>query len=231
MNRNALGIAILLLAACAGPTELERVEVPAAAPVVHQVAPNQPSTTDEAATQRWLEEEANRRRGGAVQTGAPMEQPAQPAQEPAPQQPAAQPGQPHGGLVPRAQDESSNEYFRQPVTNEDATRAWLDRTIEQRRAANPDVPPVPMQEPAPETGYVDRPIYHQGYPVQGYGYDAYGQPVYQPCPQPYSSFPLNTVVGAGVGAVIGHQSHHQSEGAWIGAGVGLLLDIFNTHYH
>jgi len=216
MNR-ILGIAILLLSACTGTAPLERVEVPPAAPVSRQVAPNPPSTTDEAATQRWLEDEANRRRG-AVQTGAPMEQPAQPAQEPAPQQPAPQqPDQPHGGLMPR----------QAPLheTNEEATRAWLDRTIEMRRTANPDVPPVPMQE----TVYVDRPIYHQGYPVNGY--DAYGQPVYYPQSQPYTTFPINTLLGAGVGAVIGHQSHHQSEGAWIGAGAGLLLDLFHTNFH
>lgn len=206
MNRT-LGIAILLLAACAGPTELERVEVPPAAPVSRQVAPNPPSTTDEAATQRWLEEEANRRRG-TVQTAAP-------AQEQAPQQQAPQvPDHAHGGLMPR---QAMQEL------NEDATRAWLDRTIEERRAANPDVPPTPIQE----TVYVDRPVYHQGYPVNGY--DAYGQPVYQQCPQPSTTFPLNTLVGAGVGAAIGHQSHHQNEGAWIGAGIGLLLDF--AHFH
>lgn len=40
-----------------------------------------------------------------------------------------------------------------------------------------------------------------------------------------SSFPVNTAIGAGVGAIIGHQSGHRGRGAWIGSGVGLLLDL------
>ncbi len=39
-----------------------------------------------------------------------------------------------------------------------------------------------------------------------------------------SRFPVNTVVGAGVGAIIGHQSGRRDRGALIGGGVGLLLD-------
>lgn len=38
-------------------------------------------------------------------------------------------------------------------------------------------------------------------------------------------FPVNTVVGAGVGAIIGHQRGRRDRGALIGGGVGLLLDL------
>ncbi|MCA8964540.1 MAG: glycine zipper family protein [Planctomycetes bacterium] len=38
-------------------------------------------------------------------------------------------------------------------------------------------------------------------------------------------FPVNTAVGAGLGAIIGHQSGHRDEGAAIGAGIGLLFDL------
>jgi len=79
--------------------------------------------------------------------------------------------------------------------------------------------------------YVDRPVYVDRY---GYGWDDCGEPYYG---HGYgyghygygrharSTFPLNTALGAGVGAVIGHQSRHRNEGALIGAGLGLLLDF------
>lgn len=38
-------------------------------------------------------------------------------------------------------------------------------------------------------------------------------------------FPVNTVVGAGIGAVIGNQHGHRGRGALIGAHAGLLLDV------
>lgn len=38
-------------------------------------------------------------------------------------------------------------------------------------------------------------------------------------------FPINTALGAGVGAIIGHQSHRRGRGALIGGGLGLLLDL------
>jgi hypothetical protein len=40
-----------------------------------------------------------------------------------------------------------------------------------------------------------------------------------------SRFPVNTVVGAGIGAIIGHQRGRRDRGALIGGGVGLLFDL------
>ncbi len=40
-----------------------------------------------------------------------------------------------------------------------------------------------------------------------------------------SKFPWHTAAGAGLGAVIGHQSGRRDEGALIGAGVGFLMDL------
>jgi hypothetical protein len=45
-----------------------------------------------------------------------------------------------------------------------------------------------------------------------------------PPPRPLP-FPFHTVLGAGIGAVIGHQSGQRSAGAWIGGGIGLALDL------
>jgi hypothetical protein len=38
-------------------------------------------------------------------------------------------------------------------------------------------------------------------------------------------FPMGTVVGAGIGAVIGNQSGNRGRGAFIGSNVGLLFDM------
>lgn len=38
-------------------------------------------------------------------------------------------------------------------------------------------------------------------------------------------FPVNTAIGAGVGAIIGNQRGHRGRGALIGGGVGLLFDL------
>ena len=38
-------------------------------------------------------------------------------------------------------------------------------------------------------------------------------------------FPVNTTFGAGVGAILGHQSGRRDEGALIGAGLGLVFDL------
>lgn len=38
-------------------------------------------------------------------------------------------------------------------------------------------------------------------------------------------FPVNTAIGAGLGAIIGHQNGRRDKGALIGGGIGLLLDL------
>ena len=43
-------------------------------------------------------------------------------------------------------------------------------------------------------------------------------------------FPVNTVVGAGVGAIIGNQRGRRDRGALIGAGLGLLFDLNRWSY-
>lgn len=40
-----------------------------------------------------------------------------------------------------------------------------------------------------------------------------------------TSFPVNTAIGAGLGAIIGHQNGRRDKGALIGGGIGLLLDL------
>ncbi len=60
----------------------------------------------------------------------------------------------------------------------------------------------------PRTGYV-------------YGTPGYGGPSISYVP----SLAPNILLGAGIGAIIGHQSGHKWEGAAIGAGAGLLFDV------
>ncbi len=193
------------LAACAGPAVTARVEVPPPTPMGGELPRNPPDVTDQAATQRWLEQEANRQRGVMAQEQRRSEMPAGTAGIAAPAQP----------------------------TNDEATRAWLDRTVEERRAANPDEPPAPMFQTVERTVYVDRPVrvyddcdsWRYQRSDYGYGYDDCDRYGSYRSRSYHSTFPINTVVGAGVGAIIGHQSHHRGRGAAIGAGIGLLLDL------
>lgn len=61
-----------------------------------------------------------------------------------------------------------------------------------------------------------------------YPQDRYAQDHYGPAPRGDEPFvPVNTIVGAGVGALIGDANGHAADGAWIGAGIGLLLDLGN----
>ncbi|MCK5944781.1 MAG: glycine zipper family protein [Planctomycetes bacterium] len=59
----------------------------------------------------------------------------------------------------------------------------------------------------------------------GYDYDVYldGRRSYRR--RGTTPFPVNTAIGAGVGAIIGHQRGRRGRGALIGSGIGLLLDL------
>lgn len=127
-------------------------------------------------------------------------------------------------------------------TNEEATQKWLRAEVERltgrppeqlmQGPASPNVysrdggaEPEPMvQQPVIERVYV-QPAYR---PV-AYGYDLRGEPLFYPA-YPYrryqTPFPVNTVIGAGLGAMLGHHgSGHHYEGAWIGGALGFLGDL------
>jgi len=226
--KRILGVPFLMLAACAGPNLATRVEVPSPPPKAIDLGPNPSPQTDEPATQRWLDREVARLRG--VQ---PADRPAEPQQpEPTPQPVDDEthvPEQPTTELRARPDLQATR-------TDEAATQAWLEQAIEQRNTANPNTPPVPLQQIVERRVYVDRPYYggYRPYYYHGVGYDEWGYPQYEPYYDSYysgvygprSTFPINTAVGAGIGAIIGHQSGHKGEGAAIGAGVGLLLDLW-----
>jgi hypothetical protein len=235
MRDTILLSSLLALAGCQASQPIPRAQMTVVPRSFVKPAPVR-QTTDEGATQQWLSQEIAHQRGDAGQQPVPpadaapaalQAHPAASPQSPAQQSPAGHPP------VPAAQPPQSQ-------TNEEATRAWLDRTIEERRNANP---PVPMQQqPVERTVYAERP-YPEGDASYGYSYDRGGQLVYGPYSSPgygspgygyndpYGSFPIHTALGAGMGAVIGNQFHHQSgRGAAIGAGVGLLLDLAHWHW-
>jgi hypothetical protein len=224
---------LLALAGCQASQPIPRAPMPSASRTVVKPSPVR-QTTDEATTQQWLTQEIARQHGDTSQPLAPSTEVAPAALQahpsPAPQTPA---GQSPPGQSPGAQPQAPQPQPAPSPTNEEATRAWLDRTIQERRNANP--PPEPIHEPVERTVYVERPP--EGDASYGYSYDRGGQLAYGPYSQPgyggnpYGSFPVHTALGAGVGAVIGNQFHHQSgRGAAIGAGVGLLLDLAHWHW-
>lgn len=90
--------------------------------------------------------------------------------------------------------------------DEEATRAFLELQMETAPQARD---PEPEPQPAPEV----RTVYVDTYQREASRYRQVG-------------FPWNAAVGAGIGAIIGHQSDNRDEGALIGAGVGLLVDLF-----
>lgn len=145
---------------------------------------------------------------------------------PAPIQRAAAPQDvPRPAVTQPAMPSTHADRYRAPsrsvptVMSEEATRAYLDRAIEQRRLAQPVTPPpVVIERPVEVTQ-------HQYHAV--YDYDPYWQ--YRQSPgtrRSRSTFPWNTAVGAGLGAIIGHQSGRRDRGAAIGAGIGLLFDLW-----
>ncbi|MBK8099905.1 MAG: glycine zipper 2TM domain-containing protein [Planctomycetes bacterium] len=120
----------------------------------------------------------------------------------------------------------------QPV-DEAATQAWLQQQIERRRAENPEPEPIYryVEQIVEHPVYVERPVYPSDpYSYRGLGWDECGEPVYVARRRWHhapdcSPFPIHTALGAGIGAIIGHQSHHRDRGALIGGGLGLLLDL------
>ncbi|MFK7738866.1 MAG: hypothetical protein AB8H80_00985 [Planctomycetota bacterium] len=40
-----------------------------------------------------------------------------------------------------------------------------------------------------------------------------------------NAFPVNTAIGAGIGAIVGHQRGRRGRGALVGSGIGLLFDL------
>ena len=115
--------------------------------------------------------------------------------------------------------------------NEAATSAWLDQQIDQNRYVPPPPPPPPPVERVEVERVVEQPVYVQERVVYADGYyqpyyygGYYGRP-YEYRSHRSTTFPLHTALGAGLGAVIGHQSGHRGRGAWIGGGLGLLFDL------
>lgn len=103
---------------------------------------------------------------------------------------------------------------------EPETKRFLDSEIE--RKTPPPPPPVPEVRYVYERRSYDRPYY--SYDPYYYDRSYYYGRRYE------SSFPWYTAWGAGLGAVIGNQNHHHAgRGAWIGGGIGLLLDIARWH--
>ena len=99
-------------------------------------------------------------------------------------------------------------------TNEEATRAYLQKELERKKAQ------PPVRTPEPEVVYQESPV------ANGYDYPYGTSPYYgSPPADTISTFPWYTAAGATLGASIGHHSDHTSEGAWIGAGIGLLFDL------
>jgi hypothetical protein len=124
---------------------------------------------------------------------------------------------------------TQQQLVRTGPADSEATRAWLDGEIERNRYVPPPPPPrverrVVEREVVVRREYVPVRRYYDAWDSCEYDYDR-GVYVETRSRRPQPTFPWHTAVGAGLGAVIGHQSGHRSEGAWIGAGYGLLLDI------
>ena len=85
------------------------------------------------------------------------------------------------------------------------------------RCSEPPTPPAP-EPPSVVPPSTDAAQAAWG-PDDGGGYDGDGSPGREPF------VPANTVMGTGIGAMIGQLSDHGCEGALIGGGIGLMLDL------
>ena len=134
-----------------------------------------------------------------------------------------------------------------PVDTSTQSPAALEGEKRVRTEADKTPPAPPQPEPAPAdprvsvsyrtvTQVIEKPVEvrvpepaprYEPYYGYAYGYhDPYAYPRdygYRHCEQPW--LPINTIAGAGIGALIGDANGHASDGAWIGAGVGLLFDL------
>lgn len=184
--------ALIVFAGCAGPA-VPQPEAPPPRPE-RDVPARMPvgTPTDEAATERFLDQEIERRT------------PQPPVQQPEPMLDTGT----HADRY-RTQRQAMREGT---PTDESATELFLDHEIERRRY----VAPAPVPQRIVERIYVTSPDpYREHY--------RHEQRYYR------SRFPWNTAIGAGLGAVIGHQSGRRDRGAAIGAGIGLLFDLARWH--
>jgi len=90
-----------------------------------------------------------------------------------------------------------------------------------------EVVEVPVEVEIPVEGTRESLPQRQSWPERrGYtNYDDYLR--YRTSYRPYrrNRFPINTAVGAGIGAIIGHQHGRRDRGALIGGSWGLLMDL------
>lgn len=112
-----------------------------------------------------------------------------------------------------------------PQHDEAATQKWLEGEIERAKEVQPPPPPprvevVERVVEKPVRVYDSDPYYARTYYPYGYGYSYYPYAT----PRRSSTFPANTILGAGVGALIGRHNHRTARGVWIGSSLGFLLD-------
>ncbi|MFO1076723.1 MAG: hypothetical protein U1E73_03245 [Planctomycetota bacterium] len=114
-----------------------------------------------------------------------------------------------------------------PAHDEAATQKWLETEIE--RAKREEPPPPPPPEATAERAYyassaewhatANDPYDDGRYGYRGaYRYHSYDRRI------GVGTFPANTILGAGIGAIVGNQHGHRGRGAWIGGSIGFLLD-------
>ena len=144
----------------------------------------------------------------------------------------------HVTSPPPRWSEPAPSSSRPATTNDDAADRFLQQEIERKSGSGGYVVPRDTRQsyepetvrflgeeierktppPAPEVRYVERSVYVD----RPYSYGPYEY-------RRRSTFPWGTAYGAGIGAIIGHQSHRTNRGAWIGGGIGLLFDL--AHWH
>lgn len=64
-----------------------------------------------------------------------------------------------------------------------------------------------------------------GEPAATVGYDPYQDPYWRVRRSHEIWFPIDTVIGAGIGSAIARHGRHRWRGAWIGGSIGLMFDL------